>query len=126
MNGCFHVFKVDIDITGNSNYFGNASCCCSQNIISVSKSFREVQVSEHFSKFLVTDDDNCINILFQQFYSFVSLLLSSLAFKFERHSNNCNCENSHFSCSLCNDRRCTSSGSSTHTCCYENHSGIRK
>ena len=119
--GGLHVFEIDVDVSRHGDDLRDAFRRGGENVISVRECFGKVEVAEHFTEFLVADDEDGIDTLLELLDTVISLLFPLLAFELERNGDDRDRQDPHLASCLRDDRRGARSGSSAHARSDEYH-----
>ncbi|EGG98372.1 hypothetical protein imdm_98 [gamma proteobacterium IMCC2047] len=119
-----YIRKIHVNHTRADNQIRDTLYSSQQYIIGCRKSLQQACCFTHYIlKFFVRNGNQRINVLRQRFNTFLGDFHALTAFKCEWLGNHRNRQNTHLTSYLCKNRRCTRTGSATHTCCNENHIG---
>ena len=117
-----HVFKVDVDMTGHIDDFGNAADRVFQHVVGVRKGFVLGDVvAQHFKQLFIEHHDQRIDIRFQLGQTQIGIGHAAAAFKVERLGDHPDRQNAHLLGHACNHGRRACSRATTHTRCDEEH-----
>ena len=125
LHNCCNISKVKVNNTRKKNKVRNTLNALTENIVSSSKSIlKSYSFFADILKSFIRNNNKRINLLSESGNTLFSLSHSTLALKLERLCNYTDCENTHFSCNLSNDRSCTCTCATAHTCGNEYHISI--
>ena len=123
-NRC-NISKVKINDARKKNKVRNTLNTLTENIVSSSKSIlKSYSFFANILKSFIRNNNKRINLLSKSCNTLFSLSHSTLAFKLERLCDNTDCEDTHFSCNLSNDRSRTCASATAHACGNEYHISI--
>ena len=117
----FYIGKVQVHRTAHSDDLCNALGCDGKGVIRFAKRIHERQVGIDLPQPFVVDHQQSIYMLGDTLYTVECLNYLLFTFKNERDSDNADGQYIHFFCNAGDDRGCTRSGSSSHTCSDEYH-----
>ena len=118
------IVHVDVDVTGQGDDFCNPFSSRAQHFVSIGEGLLQGEVAEEFAEFVVADDQQCIHGRAHRFQSFACLSGPAFSFEVEWNGYNSNRQNAEVFTSLCNDRCCSSAGSSAHSSSDKHHGGV--
>ena len=117
-----HVFKVDVDMAGHIDDFGNTADGIFQHIVGMGKRLilRDI-VTQHVEQFFIQHHDQRINIGFQLGQTAIGVGHAATAFKFERLGDHAHGQDAHFTRHAGNDRCRTGACAAAHAGGDEQH-----
>ena len=119
-----HVLEVDVDISRDSDDFGDASCGGGQHVIGFLEGFGEFHVAVLVTQLVGADEDERVDAFLELVDACQSLQLAATAFSLHRHGDDTHGEDAFVFGQLGHHGSGTCSSATTHTCGDEQHLGF--
>lgn len=122
-HNCRYIGKVDIYITVDSDYFGNALGCICQHVVGLFESVCHTSLGIYGAQLVVVDNQKGVDIGAHCRHSFKGLLYLLLAFESKRNGYNAYCQYVHIACYRSYYRGSPCAGATAHSGGNKHHLG---
>ena len=118
------ILEVDVDITGNGDDFGDATCSSGQHVVGFLEGFGELHVAVLVAQLVGTDEDESVDAFLQFLDACQSLQLATTAFSFHGHGYDAHGEDAFVLSQFGDHGRSTRTRSTAHTSGDKQHLGV--